>query len=136
MAAFGTAPERFLSLLPIPFAGLCDLSTADIDPRIEARKPTRSNADQLARHEHAGAMVYGRLMHSQASPRGCAALSAAELLARWLEQGDRVLDSLSGEFLIALWNSARGNALLAVDRFSTYPPPWIGRRFLPIRTSI
>jgi asparagine synthase (glutamine-hydrolysing) len=124
MAAFGMAPERFLSLLPIPFAGLCDLGTADIDPRIEARKPTRSNADQLARHEHAGAMVYGRLMHAQASPRGFAALSAAELLARWLAQGDRVLDSLSGEFLIALWDSARGNALLAVDRFSTYPLFW------------
>lgn len=49
---------------------------------------------------------------------------ASELLARWEREGDAVLERVSGEFLVALWDADRGRVLLAVDRFSTYPLFW------------
>jgi asparagine synthase (glutamine-hydrolysing) len=52
---------------------------------------------------------------------------ASVLLSRWLDHGDAALESISGEFLIALWDAALGRALLAVDRFSTYPLFWAQR---------
>jgi asparagine synthase (glutamine-hydrolysing) len=85
----------------------------------------------VARQGDAGAMVFGRLRFVDQLPGKQPADAAAELLARWREQGDAVLDALAGEWLVALWDgqggaqgSGPGRALIAVDRFSTFPLFW------------
>lgn len=49
---------------------------------------------------------------------------AAELLERWVSDGDSILERIAGEFLLALWDGRAGRALFAADRFSTYPLFW------------
>src|SRR5690606_12606021 len=78
---------------------------------------------QVARQGDAGALVFGRLRFADQAPGRQPSDAATELLARWREQGDAVLDALAGEWLVALWDG-QGRALLAVDRFSTFPLFW------------
>src|SRR6185312_9533132 len=113
------------TLLPIPFAGECDLNTADI---AVGGAPSRARAPlRVACDGSAGSMVFGRLRQRCNGTGTSNELSAADLLTAWRSQGDDVLQSLTGEFLVAMWDSARGRALLAVDRFSTYPLFWCAR---------
>ena len=104
------------SLLPIPFSGQIPLRV----DRVAALPP----GARLARHGRAGALVHGRLRFVDEPPGKVADDPAAALLQRWLASGDAVLDAVAGEFLLMLWNEERGTALLAVDRFSTYPLYW------------
>src|SRR6185312_4482877 len=90
--------------------------------------PSRARAPlHVARDGSAGSMVFGRLRQRCNGTGTSNELSAADLLTAWRSQGDDVLQSLTGEFLVAMWDSARGRALLAVDRFSTYPLFWCAR---------
>jgi len=117
--------EVSLSLLPVPFAGLCDIASAGVDLRIDTHSAQGRGSVQRARRGQAGALVFGRLLLRGASSEARLAQAAEALLSRWLGEGDRVLESISGEYLVVLWDSATGRALLAVDRFSTYPLFWV-----------
>ncbi|MFP5405990.1 MAG: hypothetical protein ACLGHY_06505, partial [Gammaproteobacteria bacterium] len=70
-------------------------------------------------------MIFGRARWLSEPPGDTPRDLAEGVLSRWLARGDAVLDELAGEFLLALWDSTRGRALLAVDRFSTYPLFWV-----------
>ncbi len=108
------------SLLPIPFFGQFALASAQGEHLPDAS----ASAVASARRGGAGAMVFGRLRFTD-EPAGRAAVDpAGALLSRWLDGGDAVLDALAGEWLVALWDTRRKCALLAVDRFSTYPLFW------------
>jgi len=107
------------SQLPIPFAGTIDLSSGRIDL---APGPERAvAAHSLVRRDGCGALVYGRLRFTDAPLVEPLREPAQALLEAWQRRGDEVLDSITGEFLVALWDADRQRALLAVDRFSTYP---------------
>lgn len=114
------------SRLPIPFRGRIDLTGGRLSQAAESGPGL-----QVARQGEAGAMVFGRLRFADQLPGRQPTDAAAELLARWREQGDAVLDALAGEWLVALWDghggaqgSGPGRALIAVDRFSTFPLFW------------
>lgn len=113
------------SLLPIPFCGRLPLA-ADRPIEVPASVSAGASAQGLsqARRERAGAIVFGRLRFADEPAGSAPADPAGSLLRRWLDRGDAVLDALAGEFLVALWDGARGRALVAVDRFSTYPLFW------------
>lgn len=108
------------SRLPIPFAGTIDLSSAQVDV---APEPSVSAEMQrsLAQHEGAGALVFGRLRFLDAPAEKALRDPAKALLDAWRQHGDDVLARIGGEFLVALWDADRRRALLAVDRFSTFP---------------
>jgi len=108
------------SLLPIPFHGRLPLAA---DGAIEITAGPAPGLS-LARRDRAGAIVYGRLRLVDLPAAEAQTDPAASLLRRWLERGDSVLDEITGEFLIALWDEARDRALVAVDRFSTFPLYW------------
>ena len=116
-----------MSLLPIPFAGLCNLSSANVDLNIGDQIFADDRAVVCVRLAHAGALAFGRIRSLRASAAQPSRQIVADILSRWLEQGEQVLGSIGGEFLLALWNSERSRALLAVDRFSTYPLFWAER---------
>jgi asparagine synthase (glutamine-hydrolysing) len=118
----GAAP----SLLPIPFDGSCERATAaiaiaagDVSGRARARAAARAAQDDTG-----GALVFGWVRTVDAAGTPGRELEAADLRALWHERGDAVLDGITGEFLIALWDRPRARALLAVDRFATYPLYW------------
>src|SRR6185312_6459583 len=112
------------SLLPIPFGGSCERARADVavaagDARRRGRAPAR-----IAQDGAGGALVFGWVRTVESAGVPARALDPAELRALWREHGDAVLDEVTGEFLIALWDRSRARALLAVDRFATYPLYW------------
>ncbi len=114
-----------VSLLPVPFSGRFTLSGADALGAREADTPAAGIAAlSRARDERAGALVFGRLRFVDEPLAQPPADPAGALLQRWRRHGDAVLESLAGEFLVALWDETRGRALVAVDRFSTYPVFW------------
>jgi len=114
------------SRLPIPFRGRFDLAAGRLTQAAKSGLGL-----QVARQGDAGSMVFGRLRFADQLPGKQPADTAAEVLARWHEQGDAVLETLTGEWLVALWDrqgdahgSGQGRALIAVDRFSTFPLFW------------
>jgi asparagine synthase (glutamine-hydrolysing) len=116
------------SLLPIPFSGRLPLA-AGWGVEVSGARPDVAAPASLscARSDGAGALVYGRLRFVDETLQEVPADPAGSLLRRWLERGDAVLEELAGEFLVAVWDEARGGALVAVDRFSTYPLFWAQR---------
>jgi len=106
--------------LPIPFAGTIDLPSARVDVASGVGAGFSSERS-LAQQDARGALVFGRLRFVDA-PHDEVLLDPAErLLDAWKRNGDAVLDAIAGEFLVALWDAEKGRALLAVDRFSTFP---------------
>ncbi|MCD6671517.1 MAG: asparagine synthase C-terminal domain-containing protein [Burkholderiaceae bacterium] len=108
------------SRLPIPFGGTIDSATGRVDL---APDPATNSAPgrSLVQRAGSGALVFGRLRFLD-SPLGEVLRDPAQaLLDAWQQRGDEVLGSIAGEFLIALWDAERRRALLAVDRFSTFP---------------
>ncbi len=105
-----------MSFLPIPFQGTIDIAQGTlrryVEQGVEAPVPS------------ARAWIYGRLRFVDESPEQDV---EHELLRRWHERGDAVLDGLAGEFLIVLSDLQRRRALIAVDRFSTFPLFWAQR---------
>jgi len=114
------------SLLPIPFSAR--LSVADgrlaVDPGAfgdgDARLSVHSSGGT-------GAVVFGRLCFLEGGGTRSMSEPAGELLERWKERGDEVLQGITGEFLLALWDIDHHRALFAVDRFATYPLYWAKR---------
>lgn len=107
------------SHLPIPFAGTIDPASGRVDLAAYPAHP--ASARSLVQQGGRGALVFGRLRFSD-SPAGEPLPEPAQaLLEAWQRRGEEVLDSITGEFLVALWDADRQRALLAVDRFSTYP---------------
>ena len=113
-----------MSLLPIPFSGRLGLRSAHIDSPVIEAPPKDVRGLHVARRGGAGAIVFGRLRLLGSRAGRETGDPAAALLACWLEEGDRALEALAGEFLVALWDRDGARALLAVDRFSTYPLFW------------
>lgn len=109
--------------LPIPFAGTLELASTRIDlaPQPAATAPA---GRFVAQRGGAGALVFGRLRFVDSPPGSVLPDPAEALLDAWQQRGDAVLEVVSGEYLIALWDVERRRALLAVDRFSTYPLFW------------
>jgi len=117
------------SLLPMAFEGRCSVASGAVEVTSgqAASRPPRSLL-RTAGGERAGAMLFGRLRFANGADGAQAAdPSADDLFARWRDEGDACLESLSGEFLIALWDAASGRALIAVDRFSSFPLFWATR---------
>lgn len=113
------------TLLPMPFNGCCDLASAAVEVGPQAHRSSLSQ-QQSAGDRQAGALLVGRLRTVKAldgRPAGEADAEAAFTL--WRQHGDSVLEFLSGEFLLALWDSTANRALIAVDRFSTFPLFWV-----------
>lgn len=109
----------------MPFGGRCVLSAASVEatPRLPIDAFRRLRSDFGA--QDAGAMVLGRLRALDEKGGGASPdLTAEALFRRWREEGDAVLASLAGEFLVALWDTSRARTLIAVDRFSTFPLFW------------
>ncbi len=110
------------SRLPIPFAGTIELPSGRID--IERKGAADRRRDlSVAEQDARGAAVFGRLRFVDEPDRAEFDV-AHRVLEAWLQDGDAVLEAVTGEFLIALWDTDRRRALLAVDRFSTYPLFW------------
>jgi asparagine synthase (glutamine-hydrolysing) len=111
------------SLLPLPFGGRCEIGRCAVEPIAAAVRP--SSHWQAAQPDAlSGVQVFGRARWANEVAGVVQRDFASALLARWLDEGDSVLEHVSGEFLIALWDSRRARALLAVDRFATYPLFW------------
>ncbi len=111
----------------MPFDGRCSLVSASIELAAPAG-PTPHPQQQRTGNAQAGAAIVGRLRTTKAfDGRPAGELTAEAVFALWQQHGDAILDSLSGEFLLALWEAERGRALLAVDRFSTFPLFWATR---------
>lgn len=108
------------SLLPIRFSGRLSTALAETSGLPELPAPGLS----AARKGAAGAIVFGRLRFLDRPPAAVLADPAGELLERWMTRGDAVLDELGGEYLVAMWDAGPSRALLAVDRFSSYPLFW------------
>jgi asparagine synthase (glutamine-hydrolysing) len=107
------------SLLPIPFGG-------SFVPSDAARLTTHLDADtrgEVFRDSDSGSLVHGRVRFTD-DQGDIRSATAEDIYHRWLERGDAVLQNLAGEYLLALWNSKRGTALLATDRFATLPLFW------------
>jgi asparagine synthase (glutamine-hydrolysing) len=115
------------SLLPLPFGGRCTLDECSVEAVSTDRvgRPTRWHTAEIGAAR--GAQVFGRARWSDDAPDLHRPDFATELLRRWLSEGDSVLERVSGEFLVALWDSTAGRALFAVDRFATYPLYWVVR---------
>jgi asparagine synthase (glutamine-hydrolysing) len=118
------------SLLPIPFAGSCELASGSLEPRLEPGLKVREPLLQRFIQGDTGVLIFGRARILGGRPDERSSGVAARVLEIWRERGDAVLDELAGEFLLAAWDAGRGKALLAVDHFSTYPLFWAtsGRR--------
>ncbi|HRO58339.1 MAG TPA: asparagine synthase C-terminal domain-containing protein [Burkholderiaceae bacterium] len=111
----------------MPFDGHCSLVSASIELAAPAGQSPHPQ-HQRTGSPQAGATIVGRLRTTKAFEGQSAGEASAEaVFALWRQHGDSILDSLSGEFLLALWDSERGRALLAVDRFSTFPLFWATR---------
>ncbi len=108
------------SRLPIPFAGTIDSASGRVDLAPDAAAPA-ARGRSLVQRGDAGALVFGRLRFVDTPPGDVLRDPAPALLDAWRQRGDRVLESIAGEFLVALWDAERRRALLAVDRFSTFP---------------
>lgn len=107
-----------MSFLPIPFQGTIDIEQGTLRTRDE------EGVDAAAPSREACARIFGRLRFVDGKREHDV---EDELLRRWSERGDAVLDGLAGEFLIALSDPERKRALIAVDRFSTFPLFWAQR---------
>ena len=79
--------------------------------------------EKIHRDGDSGALVLGRVRFNDAPP-AAQPPSAREIFECWGLMGDAILDRLSGEFLVALWDSRANKALAATDRFSTLPLFW------------
>src|SRR5690606_8688880 len=112
------------SLLPLSFGGRCGLDRCAVESIDPARTPVPTHWQTAAVGSSKGAQVLGRARWEDDPPHLVRGDFAFELLARWEREGDTVLERVSGEFLVALWDADRGRVLLAVDRFSTYPLFW------------
>jgi asparagine synthase (glutamine-hydrolysing) len=110
--------------LPIPFAGTLG---ADPAPRAACKDGAPPDAPLLGVHHRGDRSVtwfgHPRLV-GDAVGRGPGEDLGVRLLDAWQRGGDAVLDALAGPFLIAFHDVARGDGLIAVDRFSTYPLFW------------
>jgi asparagine synthase (glutamine-hydrolysing) len=107
----------------MPFDGCCDLASAAVDL---GPLPDRAALQyQSSGDRQSGALLVGRLRTLRpVDGRAAGEVTAQAAFAMWREHGDSILDLLSGEFLLALWDSRTNRALIAVDRFSTFPLYW------------
>jgi asparagine synthase (glutamine-hydrolysing) len=115
------------SLLPIPFAGSCTLAMADVTVAVSDDPRRRLALARVVQDADGGALLFGRVRAIASAGADDREWSPRELLARWRERGDALLEQITGEFLVALWDRRRARALLAVDRFSTFPLYWSAR---------
>lgn len=112
------------SLLPMPFDGCCELASAAVELEPPAHRSATSQ-QQSTGNRQAGALLVGRLRTVRPiDGRPAGEVSVQAVFALWQRHGDSILDRLSGEFLLALWDSQANRALIAVDRFSTFPLFW------------
>lgn len=124
MPGFTSAPDgnyALSRLLPLPFGGTCKLE--DVTMQVLPLAADNAAPKRLHRDGDSGAIMLGRLRYNDAPPAQPGP-SAQEIFLRWVELGDAILDRLTGEFLIALWNAKTNEALVATDRFSTLPLFW------------
>src|SRR5690606_8178934 len=118
-----------LSSSSTAFGGRCALASATIEPSgAHGAVSGSAFAPRTVGDRQSGASIFGRL-RSLKSPAGrpAAELAPQDLLELWRDHGDALLDLVTGEFLIAVWDADRGRALVAVDRFSTFPLYWSER---------
>ncbi len=71
-------------------------------------------------------MLVGRLRFRKDELASKATEAGVEhvLVQTWQREGQAVLDSVAGEFMLGLWDDHRRRGLLAVDRFSNFPLFW------------
>lgn len=111
-----------MNLLPTPFQGVIGIAGGSLR-RIGTGENVAAEATASVTSGAPQAVIFGRVRFVDG--RRDRELSIEdELLSRWRERGDAVLDELTGEFLVALSDPGTGRALIAVDRFSTFPLFW------------
>lgn len=111
------------------FSGRCILASAAVEPaRVRSAVSVSRLAPRIAGDRQSGASIFGRLrLVNGSTGLSTAELAPQDLLKLWQERGEALFNLVTGEFLIAVWDVDQGRALVAVDRFSTFPLYWSTR---------
>ena len=99
-----------------------------IRPGHAERVDLRVSGSQSFSHDAGGIQLVGfgriRLDDPQLRQRAVSAGMGAALAQGWAQAGERLPALLGGEFVLMIWEPATRRALIAVDRFNTFPLYW------------